>query len=87
MTWNGRSLPYEYPTDEGVPYYPIPRPENQALYRLYRAEAQRLSDVWFVGRLGSYQYLNMDQVVAQALATFDRINATRAPTAFARAAE
>lgn len=81
------SLTYEYPTDEGDPYYPIPRPENQALYRLYRADAQRLSDVWFVGRLGSYQYLNMDQVVAQALATFDRINATRAPTAFARAAE
>ena len=81
------SVTFEYPSATGDPYYPIPRPENQALYRLYRAEAQRLSDVWFVGRLGSYQYLNMDQVVAQALATFDRINATRAPTAFARAAE
>jgi UDP-galactopyranose mutase len=81
------SLSYEYPTEEGDPYYPIPRPENQQLYRMYRTAAERDPDVWFVGRLGAYQYLNMDQVVAQALATFDRINATRAPTAFARAAE
>jgi UDP-galactopyranose mutase len=81
------SLTYEYPSDVGDPYYPIPRPENQALYQLYRSAAEQLPDTWFVGRLGSYQYLNMDQVVAQALATFERINATRTPTAFARPAE
>lgn len=81
------SLTYEYPTDVGDPYYPIPRPENQALYKRYKTAAEALTDVWFVGRLGAYQYLNMDQVVGQALATFDRINATRAPTASARAAE
>lgn len=39
------------------------------------------------GRMGAYQYLNMDQVVGQALSTFARINPTLAPTAFARAAE
>ncbi|MBR2656860.1 MAG: UDP-galactopyranose mutase [Loktanella sp.] len=81
------SLTYEYPTDEGDPYYPIPRPENQALYKKYRAAAEKLDDVWFVGRLGAYQYLNMDQVVGQALATFARINATRTPTSLVRAAE
>ncbi len=81
------SLTFEYPTDEGDPYYPIPREENQQLYRMYRTMAERSPDVWFVGRLGSYQYLNMDQVVGQALATFDRINANRAPTTFSRAAE
>jgi UDP-galactopyranose mutase len=81
------SLTYEFPTDDGDPYYPIPRPENHALYRMYRTVAERETDVWFVGRLGSYQYLNMDQVVGQALATFDRINSSRAPTAFSRAAE
>ena len=81
------SLTYEYPTDDGDPYYPIPRPENQALYKKYRAAAEELDDVWFVGRLGAYQYLNMDQVVGQALATFDRIDATRTPTRFVRAAE
>lgn len=81
------SLTYEYPSSVGDPYYPIPRPENQDLYRLYRAAAERLPDVWFAGRLGSYQYLNMDQVVGQALATFDRIDARRAPTSLVRAAE
>jgi UDP-galactopyranose mutase len=81
------SLSYEYPTDEGDPYYPVPRPENQELYRAYRDEAQKLANVWFVGRLASYQYLNMDQVVGQALATFDRIQAIRQPTAFTPAAQ
>jgi UDP-galactopyranose mutase len=81
------SLTYEYPSDVGDPYYPIPRPENQSLYRIYRLAAEKERDTWFVGRLGSYQYLNMDQVVGQALATFDRINANRVATAFARAAE
>lgn len=81
------SLTYEYPMAEGEPYYPIPRPENQELYKKYRAAAEQLTDVWFVGRLGAYQYLNMDQVVGQALSTFARIAAWRSPTAFSRAAE
>jgi UDP-galactopyranose mutase len=67
------SLTYEYPSAEGDPYYPVPRPENEALYRAYRAMAERVPDVLFVGRLGTYRYYNMDQVVGQALATFERI--------------
>jgi UDP-galactopyranose mutase len=61
------TLAYEYPSAEGDPYYPIPRAENRALYERYRALALRESGVVFVGRLARYQYLNMDQVVAQAL--------------------
>ncbi len=67
------SLTYEYPTAEGDPYYPIPRPENQAVYKRYEALADALPETWFVGRLATYRYLNMDQVVGQALATFRRI--------------
>ncbi|HUP54787.1 MAG TPA: UDP-galactopyranose mutase [Methylomirabilota bacterium] len=63
----------EFPTAEGDPYYPIPRPENRALYERYQALAATQPDVHFVGRLGTYKYYNMDQVVAQALATFRRI--------------
>jgi UDP-galactopyranose mutase len=74
------SLTYEYPSDKGDPYYPIPRPENDALYKRYQALAARAEGVWFVGRLATYRYYNMDQVVAQALAVFDRINATRPAT-------
>jgi UDP-galactopyranose mutase len=67
------SVTYEYPSAEGDPYYPIPRPENQALYKCYEALADAEADTWFVGRLATYRYYNMDQVVGQALAAFDRI--------------
>ncbi|CAN7472877.1 UDP-galactopyranose mutase [Phenylobacterium sp. LjRoot225] len=67
------TVTYEYPTAEGDPYYPVPRPENEALYKRYEALALATPDVWFVGRLATYRYYNMDQVVGQALATFRRI--------------
>lgn len=70
------SLTYEYPSAEGDPYYPIPRPENAALYKRYEALADAEPDTWFVGRLATYRYYNMDQVVGQALATFARIQAS-----------
>jgi UDP-galactopyranose mutase len=63
------TLHYEFPSAEGDPYYPVPRPENRRLYERYAALAARERDVTFVGRLARYQYLNMDQVVGQALAT------------------
>jgi UDP-galactopyranose mutase len=63
----------EFPRAEGDPYYPIPRPANAALYDRYRALADAEPDTWFVGRLATYRYYNMDQVVAQALATFRKI--------------
>lgn len=80
------ALTYEYPSATGDPYYPIPRPEKQALFARYEALARATEDVWFVGRLATYRYYNMDQIVGQALATFRRIDAalprqtTRAPS-------
>ena len=68
------TIAYEYPRSEGDPYYPIPRAQNRELYERYRALAREIADrVTFVGRLANYQYLNMDQVTAQALATFERM--------------
>ncbi|WP_207478685.1 UDP-galactopyranose mutase [Arenibaculum pallidiluteum] len=67
------SVTYEYPSAEGDPYYPVPRPENAELYRKYQALADATPDVAFVGRLATYRYYNMDQVVAQALATYARL--------------
>ncbi len=64
------TLHYEYPSAEGDPYYPVPRPENRELYQRYAALAAAENGVTFVGRLARYQYLNMDQVVAQALSSF-----------------
>lgn len=63
----------EFPTAEGDPYYPVPTAEAAALYRRYAELADATPNVWFVGRLATYRYYNMDQCVAQALATFARI--------------
>ncbi|WP_084603560.1 UDP-galactopyranose mutase [Devosia enhydra] len=68
------SITYEFPQDDGDPYYPIPRPENAALYKRYEALAHEHPQVTFVGRLGTYRYYNMDQVVGQALATYRRMS-------------
>jgi UDP-galactopyranose mutase len=67
------SLVYEYPRADGDPYYPVPRAENAATFRRYEAEAEQLVDVTFIGRLASYRYYNMDQVVGQALTAFRRL--------------
>jgi UDP-galactopyranose mutase len=72
------SITYEFPKAGGDPFYPIPRPENRELYRQYEALARARSDVIFAGRLGTYQYYNMDQVVGQALATHRRLEAALA---------
>jgi UDP-galactopyranose mutase len=70
------SIVYEIPRAEGDPYYPIPQRENAKLYEEYKSMAASLSNVHFVGRLATYKYYNMDQVVAQALVTYERILAS-----------
>jgi UDP-galactopyranose mutase len=82
------TITYEYPSAVGDPYYPIPRPENQELFKKYEALADDTQNVTFVGRLATYRYYNMDQIVGQALATFRRIDDKRSrerpqPTAVA----
>ena len=65
------SIVFEVPRADGDPYYPVPRPENAELYKRYEEDAKREAPrVRFVGRLATYKYYNMDQVVAQALKTF-----------------
>ena len=67
------TVTYEFPSAEGDPYYPIPRPENQALFKRYEALGDASEGVTFVGRLATYRYYNMDQIVGQALAAFRRL--------------
>ena len=64
---------FEYPRAEGDPYYPIPQPANAELYAKYKSLAESVPNVYFAGRLGTYKYYNMDQVVAQALTLADRL--------------
>jgi len=77
------SISYEFPCAEGEPYYPIPRLENAELYKRYSTLADNTPGVTFLGRLGTYKYYNMDQVVGQALALYQRIereHSSSAPT-------
>ncbi|MBU6286963.1 MAG: UDP-galactopyranose mutase [Chloroflexi bacterium] len=67
------SVVYEFPRAEGDPYYPVPRPENTATYRKYKELADETPDTFFAGRLATYRYLDMHQVVGQALAVFQDI--------------
>ncbi|HYO64383.1 MAG TPA: UDP-galactopyranose mutase, partial [Pyrinomonadaceae bacterium] len=67
------ALVYEFPRAEGDPYYPVPQPANAELYQKYKALADVTPNVHFVGRLATYKYYNMDQVVAQALTVFNKI--------------
>jgi len=71
------AIVYEFPRSEGDPYYPVPRPENAALYKQYEALAQTTRNVHFVGRLATYKYYNMDQVVAQALTVVAKLHGER----------
>jgi UDP-galactopyranose mutase len=70
------TIVFEYPQSEGDPYYPVPRAENAELYKKYQQLTTELSTVHFVGRLATYKYYNMDQVVAQALTLFKKLIST-----------
>src|SRR3954468_16184931 len=74
------SVVYEFARAEGDPYYPIPKAENAAIYRQYRELAEATPNVRFVGRLATYRYYNMDQVIAQALTVYKKIAAEEAGT-------
>ncbi|MBW4665569.1 MAG: UDP-galactopyranose mutase [Chroococcus sp. CMT-3BRIN-NPC107] len=74
---NKTSIVYEFPRAEGDPYYPVPRPENAEIYKKYKALADATANVHFVGRLATYKYYNMDQVVAQALTVYKQVSSKR----------
>jgi UDP-galactopyranose mutase len=69
----------EYPEDFGPgkeAYYPIPAPDAATLYKRYKELADAEAGVSFIGRLATYRYYNMDQVVGMALAEVDRLTKT-----------
>jgi UDP-galactopyranose mutase len=71
------SVVYEYPSGDGDPYYPVPRPENAELYAQYQVLAAEMHNVHFTGRLATYKYYNMDQVVGQSLALCAKLSGKR----------
>jgi UDP-galactopyranose mutase len=75
------SITREFPAAEGDPYYPVPRPENHTLFKRYEALAAAEPNTTFVGRLATYRYYNMDQIVGQALATYRKVFGEGVPAA------
>jgi UDP-galactopyranose mutase len=73
----------EYPEDFGPgkeAYYPIPAPDSRELYEKYAAKAKDEKKVTFVGRLATYRYYNMDQVVAMALTEYEKLKSGSSPS-------
>lgn len=75
-----QNIPYttitrEYSLAGGEPYYPVPTQENRDLYAKYQAEAEKIESqgIYFVGRLASYKYFNMNQAVRAALDLYNRL--------------
>lgn len=64
---------YEYPKSNGDPFYPIPRDENKNIYLKYKEISEKLKNVYFIGRLAEYIYINMDKAVGNALDLFTKI--------------
>lgn len=66
------TLAYEYPAPfeigKNERYYPIPRQENEQLYKQYLALAEKEKNIHFIGRLGAYQFYSMQSAIS---AVFD----------------
>lgn len=54
-------------TDEDIPYYPKRLEDDMAKLLRYRELAAAESGVSFLGRLGTYRYMNMDQAIGEAM--------------------
>jgi UDP-galactopyranose mutase len=63
----------EYTVADGDPYYPVPNEKNQRIYEKYKKEADKLTDIYFVGRLANYKYFNMDQAFKNTLDLFKEL--------------
>ena len=59
--------------EDDIPYYPIRLNEDQAILEKYLQAAQQAKGVSFVGRLGTYRYLDMDVTIANALKTAEGV--------------
>ncbi|MHC4759364.1 MAG: UDP-galactopyranose/dTDP-fucopyranose mutase family protein, partial [Planctomycetota bacterium] len=68
---------WEYPEDYNrgkIPYYPINTVENNKLYKLYKSQASKIDNLILGGRLASYSYLDMDDVIAIALESCESLS-------------
>ena len=63
--------------DKDIPYYPIPIEENYAHYALYKQEADKYANLYLLGRLANYKYINMDVAVKNAMELYASITGNK----------
>ncbi len=59
---------------KNIPYYPIPIEKNYKHYAKYQEEAKKYKNLYLLGRLANYKYINMDIAVKNAMDLFDKMN-------------
>lgn len=71
-----REYPCEYNKDNptgNIPYYPIENEVNTKLYNQYLNDANKIENLYLLGRLAQYKYYNMDLVINEGLKLYDKI--------------
>ena len=63
----------EFPTNEGEPYYPVLTLQNRMLFKKYSKKIKKLDNIFFIGRLAEYRYINMDEAFYNALSLFENL--------------
>ncbi len=63
--------PEKFELGKNERYYPISNKKNQELYDKYKQEAQKISGLYFIGRLGEYKYYNMDLALERVFQFFE----------------
>lgn len=64
----------EIPSDMGEPMYPIPTKANYDLASRYKKDTKKEKNVYFIGRLAEYAYIDMDQIIERCLKLASKIN-------------
>lgn len=62
-----------YKKGKNIPYFPIPTEKTKAHYQKYVEEAKAYKNLYLLGRLGGYKYINMDQAVRNAIDLYEKI--------------
>ena len=72
------AIAYEYPSafemGKNERYYPIPKQENENLYKQYLKLTEKQKNIYFIGRLGEYKYYSMQSAVSAIFELFKKIN-------------
>ena len=69
-----KEYPKKFKGGKDIPYYPIPLEENREHYVKYKNEADKYGNVYLLGRLAEYKYINMDVAVLNAIKLVNEID-------------